>query len=343
MILLVNCSLDHAHKIASHLQKVIQDYVFTWHGQSFRVGVSIGMVALNDDVSNLNELMKGADTACYMAKDLGRNRIHVYHPDDTEIVLRHGEMQWVTKINRALDENRFCLYVQSIESLDKKCNDKHYELLIRMLGDNKEMILPEAFLPAAERYDLMSKIDHWVIHEAFILLENNPMFLNQTRFISINLSGQSLANYDILDFILSKINSTKIDAHKICFEITETAAIANLSMAMEFISKLKDLGCQFALDDFGSGLSSFAYLKNLPVDYLKIDGIFVKDIIHDPIDRALVKSINEIGQIMGMKTLAEFVENDEIMQMLREIGVDYAQGYRIDKPQLFQKLLKSLS
>jgi len=194
-------------------------------------------------------------------------------------------------------------------------------------------------LPAAERYDLISKIDRWVIKNALGLLADNPAFLKQINFCSINLSGQSLTDPEILKFIITQLDEAGIGGEKICFEVTETAAISNLSGAIKFISTLRGVGCRFALDDFGSGLSSFGYLKNLPVDYLKIDGMFVKDIVDDPIDRAMVKSINEIGQVMGMKTIAEFVENDTIKKMLKEIGVDYAQGYGIGKPQPFDELL----
>ena len=246
-----------------------------------------------------------------MAKDLGRNRIHTYLPEDTELALRHGEMQWVTKINQALEENRFCLYAQPIVPLNGS-NDKHYELLIRMISESGEIIPPGAFLPAAERYGLMEKIDIWVIENAFSLLAANPEFVEGTDFIAINLSGQSLVDNNFLELITSQLSKSRVAASKICFEVTETIAISNLTAAIKFISELKTIGCRFALDDFGSGLSSFGYLKNLPVDFLKIDGMFVKDIVNDPIDYAMVRSINDIGQVMGMQTIAEFVENNEI-------------------------------
>ncbi len=337
-ILMEHCSLKHAHRVAKSLLKAVHDFQFIWEDYSFRVGVSIGLVVITETTTNLGELLKQADAACYMAKDLGRNRIHVYHFDDSDIAQRHGEMQWVTRIYRALEENKFYLYAQSIVPLDGS-NDAHYELLIRMKDEDGKIISPGAFLPSAERYDLMEKLDSWVIEKTFNLLANNPDFLAQINFISINLSGQSLAENNVLDFIVEQLDKSEIDGEKICFEITETMAIANLSNAMKFISTLKELGCRFALDDFGSGLSSFGYLKNLRVDYLKIDGMFVKDIVDDPIDHAMVKSINEIGQVMGMQTIAEFVENDVIKGMLKEIGVNYAQGYGIGKPMPFDELL----
>jgi diguanylate cyclase (GGDEF)-like protein/PAS domain S-box-containing protein len=340
-VLMEHCSLDHAHRVASSIQKAIQEYQFVWEGYSFNIGVSMGLVPITETTPNLTEVLKNADAACYVAKDMGRNRIHVYHSDDAELAQRHGEMQWVTRLNQAFEKNRFCLYAQPIVPLDNTSCDKHYELLIRMVDKDGNIIPPGGFLPAAERYNLITQIDRWVIENAFHLLAENPNFLNQISFISINLSGQSLTEQGVLGFIIAQLNETGIKAEKICFEITETAAISNLSTAIKFISTLKELGCRFALDDFGSGLSSFAYLKSLPVDYLKIDGMFVKDIVDDPIDHAMVKSINEIGQVMGMKTIAEFMENDEIKGMLQEIGVNYAQGYGIGKPQPFDDLLAS--
>ncbi len=339
-VLMEYCSLDDAHRVAASLQKAIQDYNFIWEEHTFRVGVSIGLVPITEIIPSLTELLKEADAACYIAKDKGRNRIHVYHAEDSETVKRHGEMQWVERLYQALEEDRFCLYAQTIAPLNGEA-DIHYELLIRMIDEQGEMIPPNSFLPAAERYNLISRIDQWVIEKTFKSLKVNQGFLKKINFCSINLSGPSLTDPNILDFIITQLDSLEIDGSKICFEITETAAILNLSNATKFISILKNLGCRFALDDFGSGLSSFAYLKNLPVDYLKIDGMFVKDIVDDPIDHAMVKSINEIGQVMNMKTIAEFVENDVIKGMLKEIGVDYAQGYGIAKPVPLDELLNS--
>ncbi len=337
-VLMEHCSLDHAHRVASSLQRTVQDFQFVWEGRSFKVGVSIGLIAITESIPNLTELLKGADVACYQAKDLGRNRIHVYQTEDESLARRQGEMQWVARINQAIEEDRFCLYAQTIVPLDNR-TDKHYELLIRMKDDKDGVILPGAFLPAAERYDLITKLDYWTVENTFGALSKNPGFLKQINFISVNLSGQSLADEPFLDFVVKLIHDTGVEGEKVCFEITETTAISNLSTATEFISKLKELGCRFALDDFGSGLSSFGYLKRLPVDYLKIDGMFVKDIVDDPIDHAMVKSINEIGHVMGMQTIAEFVENDVIKGMLKEIGVDYGQGFGIDKPIPLDELL----
>jgi diguanylate cyclase (GGDEF)-like protein len=337
-ILMEHCTLAQAQRAVTAIQQIIQDFQFSWEGQTFRIGVSIGLVAISESTPSLTELLKQADAACYMAKDLGRNRIHVYNPDDTQMVLRQGEMQWVSRINQALEENRFTLYAQSIVPLDKS-TDMHYEFLLRMVDERGEIVSPVTFLPAAERYDLMHKLDIWVVGHAFALLANHPDLVEQVHFFSINLSGQSITNVKFLDSVISQIKDLNLEPGKICFEVTETAAISNLRAATHFIAKLRELGCRFALDDFGSGLSSFGYLKNLQVDYLKIDGIFVKDIADDPIDHAMVKSINDIGHVMGMKTIAEFVESNKIKGMLRKLGVDYAQGYEIGRPQPFEEIL----
>jgi diguanylate cyclase (GGDEF)-like protein/PAS domain S-box-containing protein len=339
-VLIHYCSQDQDLQAATTLREAIQDYLFYWEGRTFRVGVSIGLVAIADNEHSLSELLNHANAACYMAKELGRNRIHLFRDEDIVLAQRHGEMQWVARINHALDENRFCIYAQPIEPLDNS-QSKHYELLLRMFDEDGKIVPPDAFLPAAERYNLIGKIDLWVINHVFALLEAHPDFVAQTSFFSTNLSGHSLNNPELLEIINSKLRSSKIPAEKICFEITETVAISNLNAAIKFISILRKAGFRFALDDFGSGLSSFSYLKNLPVDFLKIDGIFVKDIANDRIDYAMVKSINEIGQVMGMQTIAEYVENDEIKGMLKAIGVNYAQGYGIGKPRPFMELLSA--
>lgn len=338
-VLMEHCSLNDAHRVAKSIQRIVQDFKFIWEGRIFKIGVSIGLVEITDTTRDLSDLLKVADAACYMAKDKGRNRIHIYHNEDSDIAKRHGEMQWVERLNQALESDWFSLYAQAIVPLDDS-TDTHYELLLRMTDDQGKTYSPGVFLPAAERYNLMSKIDCWVVDNAITLMAKNTNFINQVQFCSINLSGQSLSSPEVLNFIINKIDETAIDGEKICFEITETAAITNLVSAMKFISTLKGMGCRFALDDFGSGLSSFGYLKNLPVHYIKIDGMFVKDILDNQIDRAMVKSINEIGQVMGMATIAEFVENDEIKGMLREIGVNYAQGYGIGKPQPLKDLFE---
>ena len=335
-LLMEDCPLEVAQRIANDLRVAVEDFQFLWDKLVHHVGVSIGLVEIDSATQSMTELFKQADSACYAAKDAGRNRIHVYRDDDVLLASRSGEMQWVSHINKALDDNMFELHAQTIAPVvDETVEVGHYEILLRMRQGDGSLIPPGAFLPAAERYNLSARVDSWVVGTLLRTLAEQPTIRQQTRCCAINLSGQTLGNEDFLEFICNTIREFDIPPEILCFEITETAAIANLSDATRFINRLKELGCCFSLDDFGSGLSSFAYLKNLPVDYLKIDGMFVRDILTDPIDLAMVRSINDIGHVMGKKTIAEFVENDEILAKLREIGVDYAQGYGIGRPELF--------
>lgn len=337
-VLIKDCTLEEAHQVADEILKTVMNYQFLWTGKIFRIGVSIGLVAINKHSTNFTELFRQADAACYLAKDMGRNRIHIYHPEDAELAVRHRDMNWVGRINQALDDDRFCLYAQPIVPLDGS-KHRHYELLIRMFDEQGDLILPGAFLPAAERYNLIEKIDAWVVRHACEFLAEHSLFFSQIDFVTINLSGPSLTNQAFLETILRVCKETSISPSKVCFEVTETVAISNLDSATSFIRTLKKSGFRFALDDFGSGISSFGYLKHLPVDFLKIDGMFVKGIVDDPIDYAMVKSINEIGQVMGMQTIAEFVENNEIKDMLAAIGVNYGQGYGLGKPKPLQELV----
>ncbi len=333
-VFLIGCDSDVAYQIAENLRRVVTEFRFVWDGNTFTVGVSIGMVEVDEHISSVVDLLSVADVACYAAKDAGRNRIEWYRHDDADAQKRYNEVQWVTRIVRGLEDNRFRLYRQRIVPLDASSGTgDHFEVLIRMRDEDGRLVPPGAFLPAAERYGVSPNIDRWVLHNVLVWLDEHPSERRSLSLCSINVSGHTLADEHFLDYVESQLDACPLPADKLCFEITETAAISNLAVAKRFISTLKARGCRFALDDFGSGLSSFAYLKNLDVDYLKIDGMFVRDMVDDPIDRAMVKSINEIGQVMGMKTIAEFVENDEILEQLRDIGVDYAQGYGIHKPE----------
>jgi diguanylate cyclase (GGDEF)-like protein/PAS domain S-box-containing protein len=341
-VLMQHCDIPHAIKIAKQLKKIVSEYVFHWEDKTFKLGASIGLSTISPTTSP-TLAMQHADTACFSAKEQGRNRIHVYRSSDDENASAHGQMGWVPRLHKALSENHFELYIQSIVDLQRPAEmPSHFEVLIR-LKEKDDIIPPGAFLPAAERYNLSSQIDSWVIENTLLLLNLNKDKLKPDDVFNINLSASSLNEQGFLKFIQNSFLAVDIDPTAICFEITETAAVTNLTAANTFIKELKDMGCQFALDDFGSGLSSFGYLKNFPVDYLKIDGSFVKDILDDPIDAAMVKSINEIGHIMGKKTVAEWVENQAIADVLAEIGVNYAQGYHFSKPLPLTDMLKNRS
>jgi EAL domain-containing protein (putative c-di-GMP-specific phosphodiesterase class I) len=333
-----HCSLEEAKHTARALRRAVQDFRFVWGDKSFNITVSMGVVPIDCTSGTMTDMLKQADAACYEAKDKGRNRIHFVKQYDAELVKRSGEIQWVSRIERALEENRFNLAFQSIWPVASAHRGEHYELLLRMAGNGNSVIFPGVFIPAAERYCLMVKVDRWVVRTALGALSRCPAHLSNLYQCSINLSGHSLGDEEFLKFIIQQFRRTEIPPHKICFEITETAAIANLHKGAQFMKALRGLGCRFALDDFGSGLSSFAYLKGLPVDYLKIDGLFVRDLADDPIAFSMVKSIHEIGHVMGKKTIAEYVLNANVLEKLREIGVNYAQGYGIAPPQPTEQL-----
>jgi diguanylate cyclase (GGDEF)-like protein/PAS domain S-box-containing protein len=332
-ILLESCTLDEALRTAETLRSAINDFKFTWDERSFRLGASVGVVPITQATDDVAALLTAADSACAAAKDAGRNRVYSYQENDIELMKRRKEMQWAARISNALEENRFELFRQTIQPLQAGLDTgAHYELLLRMRDENGQMVSPELFIVAAERYGLTPSIDRWVISHALRWLVSEADERARLSLCSINLSGQSLGDEKFLPFVIEQFQTCGIDGRLICFEITETAAIANYSQANRFIHALKEIGCRFALDDFGTGLSSFGYLKHFPVDFLKIDGSFVKEILHDPIDREMVRSINEIGHLTGKQTIAEFAENAEIITMLRGIGVDYAQGYGVSEP-----------
>ncbi|CBL44498.1 PAS sensor protein [gamma proteobacterium HdN1] len=337
-VLLERCDRQNAFKVASKLKSVVQDFRFVWDDKFFVLGVSIGLVSINSGSRSVADLLSLADSACYAAKDGGRNRIHEYQPGDKNLLLAQSEMQWVGRINEALDQNLFVLYQQAIVPVvgDPMTGEEiwgHCEVLIRMRDAGGGILPPGAFLPAAERYNLMPAIDRWVIKTLFSFLASHPELTTPNHLYAVNLSGASLGGEEFENYVLEQFSLWNIPPQLICFEITETMAVTNLAVTSQFMTKLKAIGCSFSLDDFGSGFSSYGYLKSLPVDYLKIDGLFVVDIVDDKIDFAMVESINRIAQVMGKKTIAEFVENNEIRKRLKRLGVDYAQGYGIAKPQ----------
>ena len=328
-LLLERCSMNQANRVAETVREAIDNFRFMWAGRNFRLGASIGVIPIDFSSGNIGNVMRSADAACYTAKELGRNRIHVYSEDSFEVAQRHQEMQRIVELNHAFDEGRFVLYQQPIQSLNpaETQHANFCEVLVRMIDEAGFPVLPANFLPTAERYNLATQLDTWVVNNTLDWLAADPSVA-----CTINLSGMSIADEGFLRFMLNVIDEKQVDASRICLEITETAAIQNLSKANHFIQQLRERGCFFALDDFGSGLSSFAYLKTLPVDFLKIDGFFVRDMVADRINYELVKSINDVGHVMGKRTIAEFVENEETLDALKETGVDYAQGFNIAKP-----------
>jgi diguanylate cyclase (GGDEF)-like protein/PAS domain S-box-containing protein len=389
-LLLYQCSLEEALRVVQTLHECIQEFRFVWQDQTFTLGISIGLVAI--DTCNLNpeDILNAADTACYTAKNRGRNRVHVYQPDDQEMQEQQQEVQWVARITRAISpalqeglllekgfaqrqtdmamllshqacptltaQDKFCLYYQPIVPLYEHqdgsphlATSEHYEVLLRLVDQTGEVIPPMSFLPAAKRYNLMPTIDRWVIQTFFAQLNNKYLAeLEEEQghgetasqsprlgkaLYAINLSCDSVKDDQLIEFLKAQFCKYQIPPQIICFEITETVVIANLAKVTQLIRDLKELGCHFALDDFGSGMSSFAYLKYLPVDYLKINGDFVKDVVEDPIDCALVEAINHIGHMIGIQTIAEFVADEMILEKFKRLGVDYAQGYAIAKPQ----------
>lgn len=338
-VLLPHCPLDQARLIGEQLRQSVREFRFAWGERSFELGVSIGIVEISQDSKSMSELLSAADQACYLAKEQGRNRLHVYQESDVMLAQRHGEMLWISRLNEAFEHDYFRLYAMPIVHLRDQ-PEFHDEVLIRIRNGKGDLILPGAFIPAAERYDMMLSIDRWVIravcHHIQSVRDSLPpleaMAESRRRapaLYSINLSGMSLADTGLQDYITEQFVHYAIAPEQICFEITETAVIANLPKAQAFMYQLKALGCRFSLDDFGSGFSSFGYLKALPVDYLKIDGVFVRDIASNAINRAMVKAINEVGHVMGLKTVAEYVENDATLAVIRELGIDYAQGYAV--------------
>lgn len=364
-VLLYECSAEQGLEVAESLLNCIEGFRFGWLDKTFSIGVSIGLVAINHKTPSASGILIAADIACYAAKNKGRHRVQVYRSGDRELLKQHGETQWVVQINQALEDNRFCLYSQPIvHLLHPQTTGVHCEILLRLQLESGQLVSPMAFIPAAERYNLMNAIDRWVLRTLFTNLSQvfgpNSLAQNQSphsqsiatlpaccampnlrssmgnyaSLYALNLSGASINEERFIEFIYEQFSIHQIPPEIICFEITETVAIANLSKAASLISKLKGLGCQFALDDFGSGMSSFAYLKSLPVDYIKIDGNFIKNIVNNEVDIAMVESITKIAHVMGITTIAEYVENEEIMEKLKELGVDYGQGYFLGRPQL---------
>jgi diguanylate cyclase (GGDEF)-like protein/PAS domain S-box-containing protein len=337
-VLLESCSLEEAMQMADALRETIRGNKFVWDERTFRLSCSVGVVPITGDSQDVAALLSAAGNACAAAKEAGRNRVYSFQENGIDLMRRRREMQWAARINNALEESRFELYRMEIAPLQRHVPGAHYELLLRMKDETGKILSPTDFIIAAERYGITPQIDRWVVENALRWLVSEAEERERLALCSINLSGQSLVDEKFLPFVLRVLKNSGIDGSKICFEITETAAIASYAQANCFINAMKELGCRFALDNFGTGLSSFGYLKHFPVDFLKIDGTFVREILHDPIDREMLRSINEIGHLTGKLTIATFAENAEIINMLRNLGVDYAQGYGVGSPQRISKI-----
>jgi diguanylate cyclase (GGDEF)-like protein/PAS domain S-box-containing protein len=332
-VLLHSCGPADALQVANNLIKAVDDFQFAWGTQTFSLGVSIGLVNVDAGFRRISQVMNAADTACYAAKDAGRNRVNVYEEDGTVAGPRGGEMAWVVRAKRALAENRLFLEAQPIMPLASGATDKpHYELLVRMRDETGRVVPPGAFLPSVERYNMSLRYDRWVIAAALEWMKTHPLGLAQAARFFINLSKDSVIDPETAAFVRNAVGSAGVDPQRLGFEVAESVAIANLTRANQLVNELRRLGCAVSLDDFGSGVSSFAYLKALAVDYIKVDGMFVGNISQDKVDYAMVRSIKEIGHVMGKKIVAESVETQPVLEKLREIGVDYAQGFGVGMP-----------
>jgi EAL domain-containing protein (putative c-di-GMP-specific phosphodiesterase class I) len=339
-VLLERCPVDRGMKVAEHLRDLISSTEFFWSGRSAQITVSTGMAAVEPDTPGVEAVLEAAELACDTAKESGRNRTQLYRQDDGELMARKQQMHMVNRIHAALRDDRFRIDCQTIQPVQPDPERYHFEVLVRLLDELGEVISPNAFIPAAERYHLMPVIDRWVIKKTCEILSQRGMArVPDEGTVSINLSGQSFADEDIVAYISEQLYQSGVHPGCLCFEITETAAVSNTDAAHRIIAQLREKGCRFSLDDFGTGMSSFAYLKTLPVDYLKIDGSFVRQVVDDRVSRAMVSAINEIGHVMELKTIAEFVETDEIARRLAAMGLDYLQGYSIAQPEPIEEYI----
>jgi diguanylate cyclase (GGDEF)-like protein len=332
-VLLEDCPPERAWQLVSNLHKSINDFQFVWNDLSFHVGVSIGLVPINSSKTTLDELLAAADRACYVAKDQGRNRIHVYRSDDLAVANSHGEIRWVNRIQRALDEDRVVIFLQPIRPVIPDASiGESYEVLVRLVDEKGAVISPSAFLPAAERYNLSTALDRRVLDEGLRYFTADDARLERLSTAFINLSAHTFGNRSFLDYVLERAQFYNMPPEKLCFEISERTAISRLEDARNFVEELRHLGCRFALDDFGRGTYSFRYLKELSVDFVKIDGSFVRNMLTDPMDLVVVRAITEVARLSNAATVAEYVESPEILAKLAELGIDYAQGFAVGKP-----------
>ena len=341
-VLLVDCPLAPALAIAEKLRKRIGELRFAWRDRSYVIGASIGAVTLDATFRSEAEVLSAADTACYLAKDDGRNRVKVYQPDDHQLRVRTGELEWVTRVASALDENRLVLFAQEISPLRAGLPGGRFEVLLRLMNEAGDLVSPMAFIPAAERYGMMAKLDCWVIDRAIAALGARRAAGSSMPLLVVNLCGASIVDPAFLDYVRDRLAVANVPADRLGFELTESAAITNLGAAARMLRELHNLGCTLGLDDFGSGMSSFGYLRGLPVDFVKIDGHFVREMHLDPVDRAMVSAIHTVGHVMGLTTIAEWVEHEAARDLLESIGVDYVQGYAVAAPMPLESALKSM-
>ncbi|HUL45886.1 MAG TPA: EAL domain-containing protein [Steroidobacteraceae bacterium] len=335
-MLLIGCPLEKARQIADDVCRSVGDYRFVWKDRIFNIGVSIGLVEISRESGTLEELMAAADTACYVAKKQGSGRVAVYSARDEALARHSGEIQWLQRLQGALKENRFQLYHQIIVPTHGTDGGPAMEVLIRLRDENGQELPPAEFMRAAERYRLMGLVDRWVVQTTLAALGRGALVLQPDRSVAINISGQTLGDVQFLEFVVECLDSTGVSPAQICFEITESAVVANLEHARRFIGVLHGMGCQFALDDFGSGVGSFSNLKNLPLDYLKIDGSFIRNLARDTVNQAMVAAMIKLARTLNFKVIAEQVEDTAAVEAVRRMGVDYLQGYAIGRPQPLQ-------
>jgi diguanylate cyclase (GGDEF)-like protein len=341
-VLLVDCPLSAALAIAEKLRRRIGEVRFAWRDRSYVVGASIGAVVLDATFRSEAEVLSAADSACYLAKDSGRNRVKVYQPDDQQLRIRTGELEWVTRVASALDENRLVLYAQEIRAVRPGLGDPRFEVLLRLVNETGDLVSPMAFIPAAERYGMMAKLDLWVIDRAVAELGARRRDGLKLPLLILNLCGASIVDPALLGYVRDRLAAANVPADRVGFELTETAAITNLAAAARMLRELRNLGCTLGLDDFGSGMSSFGYLRSLPVDFVKIDGHFVREMHLDPVDRAMVAAIHTVGHVMGLTTVAEWVEHEAAQDLLAAIGVDFVQGYAVASPMRLANALQRM-
>ena len=342
-LLLEGCSLDKAIEITEGIVSLIKNYEFIWQDRIFHVGVSIGLVMITRSTQDIEKILSQADTACYTAKHMGRNRVHIHGLEDSLIKKTHKELSLVANINSVNNKNRFSLYLQAIKSIQTDQPTSMYQVLLRLKNDDGSYVSPRSYIPTAERFSFMKDIDRWVIKKAFKKLSKLYKTIPDCKIrFFIKISANSLTNHEFCDFVIKQYKNNNIAHDAVCLEISEIKAVRNINQAADVISTLRKYNIKFALDDFGSGISSFSYLKNLPVDYLKIDGSIIKNISRNTADKAMVAAINQIGKVMHIETIATHVENVFTLNQIKDIGIDYAQGFYLGEPKQINECVEKL-